>query len=416
MTSTTVAFFSLSRITQKTLISPNPKSKPRCTNSNLKPSRHISKYKTHTPTHFIVIKSLSTKFRCSAADNSEGPTWSKWIPGRFVAVDKVLRLIDGATLSPIGQYISFPPTSLHSVDRRIKLVSLSLSLVLSWSLLNLRIWFWCKGVMRRLKGKLNGFNILSHGKAFKQIERKIGVWLLALVFSASKITHHYALWPGSTLGSSVSMDSPQRDVDGYVEYALVAASMKTMWLEASVPSHFNREKEIELLHPLFCYFFFQDQWGEFHCFQDFLFILSRLTADGAPPLVQSRTLPPAKMGLPNVRTSLNGYSYLIMKLGPLQLTRKGLSLASTSACLTFTIAFGAIYVLIDTLESNSLVVGYLHLDKSHLGASLCLATTTPEQLASALQWSLRPLSLVGAPLAEIILTLLLSLRVYQHCV
>lgn len=41
------------------------------------------------------------------------------------------------------------------------------------------------------------------------------------------------------------------------------------------------------------------------------------------------------MGLPSFPSSFLGYSYLIMKLGPLQLTRKGLSVASTAACLTF---------------------------------------------------------------------------------
>ncbi|RVW55451.1 Protein ABCI12, chloroplastic [Vitis vinifera] len=89
--------------------------------------------------------------------------------------------------------------------------------------------------------------------------------------------------------------------------------------------------------------------------------------DGAPPLVQLRTPPPAMMGLPNLPDSLGGYSYLVMKLGPLQLTRKGL-------------------------------------------ASLCLTTTTPEQLASALWWFMRPLRFIGVPVAEITLTLLLSLR------
>ncbi|XP_073116855.1 protein ABCI12, chloroplastic isoform X4 [Elaeis guineensis] len=79
----------------------------------------------------------------------------------------------------------------------------------------------------------------------------------------------------------------------------------------------------------------------------------------------------------------DGYSYTIMKLGPLQFTRKGLSVASTSACLTFTI---------------------------FQSASLCLTTTTPEQLASAFRWFMVPLTFIGVPVAEIILTLLLSLR------
>lgn len=43
-------------------------------------------------------------------------------------------------------------------------------------------------------------------------------------------------------------------------------------------------------------------------------------------------------------------------------------------------------------------------------ASLYLSTTTPEQIAFALQWFLRPLDKLGLPVAEVILTLLLSLR------
>lgn len=44
------------------------------------------------------------------------------------------------------------------------------------------------------------------------------------------------------------------------------------------------------------------------------------------------------MGLMNIPASLGGYSYSIMKLGPLHFTRKGLSVASTAACLTFTVS------------------------------------------------------------------------------
>ncbi|VFQ79818.1 unnamed protein product [Cuscuta campestris] len=43
-------------------------------------------------------------------------------------------------------------------------------------------------------------------------------------------------------------------------------------------------------------------------------------------------------------------------------------------------------------------------------ASLYLSTTTPEQISFALQWFLRPLDKLGLPVAEVILTLLLSLR------
>ncbi|KAL3505833.1 hypothetical protein ACH5RR_031215 [Cinchona calisaya] len=126
-----------------------------------------------------------------------------------------------------------------------------------------------------------------------------------------------------------------------------------------------------------------DQLGRVTLLSGILFIMLGLGTDSAPSLVFSRTPPPSILGLPNLPTSLEGYSYVIMKFGPLQLTRKGLSTASTSACLTFTI---------------------------FQSASLCLTSTTPEQLAFALQWFIHPLKHLGLPVAEIILTLLLSLR------
>ncbi|KAI3856792.1 hypothetical protein MKW92_046314 [Papaver armeniacum] len=126
-----------------------------------------------------------------------------------------------------------------------------------------------------------------------------------------------------------------------------------------------------------------DQLGRVGLLSGILFVMLGLGSDGVPPLVQSRTPPPAMMGLSKIPASLGGYSYLVMKLGPLQLTRKGLALASTSACLTFTI---------------------------FQSASLCLSTTTPEELAAALRWFMLPLARVGVPVSEVILTLLLSLR------
>ncbi|KAI4304107.1 hypothetical protein MLD38_039663 [Melastoma candidum] len=126
-----------------------------------------------------------------------------------------------------------------------------------------------------------------------------------------------------------------------------------------------------------------DQLGRVSLLSGLLFIMLGLGSDGVPPLVQSRTPPSTVTGLQNIPSSLEGYSYLITKLGPLRFTRKGLSVASTAACLTFTI---------------------------FQGASLCLTTTPPEQLAFALRWFMLPLKSLGAPVAEIILTLLLSLR------
>ncbi|RDY09431.1 Protein ABCI12, chloroplastic, partial [Mucuna pruriens] len=126
-----------------------------------------------------------------------------------------------------------------------------------------------------------------------------------------------------------------------------------------------------------------DQLGRVYLLSGLLFITLGLGADGVPALVQLRTPPPAMMGLPNVPVSLMGYAYVIMKLGPLTFTRKGLSVASTVACLTFTV---------------------------FQSASLCLTTTTPEQLAFALRWFMLPLKYIGVSVSEIVLTLLLSLR------
>ncbi|KNA10665.1 hypothetical protein SOVF_142110 [Spinacia oleracea] len=127
----------------------------------------------------------------------------------------------------------------------------------------------------------------------------------------------------------------------------------------------------------------KDQLGRVTLLSIILFLVLGLTADGVLPSVSQRTPPPSFSGLSNIPSSFKGYKYMLFKFGPLQMTRKGLSIASTSACLTFTI-----------LQS----------------ASLCLSTTPPEQLASALRWFLLPLARIGVPVAEIVLTLMLSLR------
>lgn len=43
-------------------------------------------------------------------------------------------------------------------------------------------------------------------------------------------------------------------------------------------------------------------------------------------------------------------------------------------------------------------------------ANLCLTTTTPEELVASIRWFLQPLRLLRVNVAEIALTLLLSLR------
>ncbi|KAL5202190.1 hypothetical protein ABZP36_013142 [Zizania latifolia] len=150
----------------------------------------------------------------------------------------------------------------------------------------------------------------------------------------------------------------------YMRFGLVAyLALLSMWV---LPNHV-----------------WKDQLGRVALLSGIIFIMLGFGSDGAPSLVQTRTPPPSVLGLPNIPCSSNGYSYTIMKLGPLQFTRKGLSVASTSACLSFAI---------------------------FQSASLYLTTTTPEQLASALWWFMIPLKHIGVPVPEIILTLLLSLR------
>lgn len=270
--------------TLKTLISPNLK--PFVVQNRSNTNIQLSLNKTFKS---VTKRRRSIHIRCAAAIDNDGGTagnWVNWIPKGSFAADKILRLISGATSSPICQFISSPTTFLHSVDPRIKLI-----------------------------------------------------WLLALVVlpARSHIIMRFGL--------------------------VIYLSLLSVWI---------------LPKPVW-----RDQLGRVALLSGILFIMLGLGSDGVPPLVQSRTPPPAMLGLPNVPASFGGYSYMIMKLGPLQFTRKGLSVASTSACLTFTI-----------FQSSS----------------LCLMTTTPEQLASALRWYMLPLRHLGTPVDEIILTLMLSLR------
>ncbi|XP_059632587.1 protein ABCI12, chloroplastic [Cornus florida] len=251
-----------------------------------------SLFKQFTPNHsnpsptLSLSQTLRPQIRCVADSDGGTGNWDKWLPRNIIAADKVLRLISGATSSPICQYISSPTTFLHSVDPRIKLA-----------------------------------------------------WLLALVIlpARSHIIMRFGL--------------------------VIYMSLLSVWV---LPKHV-----------------WMDQLGRVSLLSGILFIMLGLGTDGVPPLVQQRTPPPSVIGLTNLPASLGGYSYVIMKFGPLQLTRKGLSVASTSACLTFTI---------------------------FQSASLCMTTTTPEQLAHALQWFVLPLKKFGVPVGEVILTLLLSLR------
>nr|GEV87813.1 protein ABCI12, chloroplastic [Tanacetum cinerariifolium] len=99
-----------------------------------------------------------------------------------------------------------------------------------------------------------------------------------------------------------------------------------------------------------------------------LFLMLGLGADTLPMVVQSRTPPPLMMGLPSIPPSYDGYSYLLFKLRPLQLTRKGLSAASTSACLTFTVRIVALRIVsqrikwqqLATMETVEVFFTYIH--------------------------------------------------------
>ncbi|KAK9834986.1 hypothetical protein WJX81_002240 [Elliptochloris bilobata] len=114
-----------------------------------------------------------------------------------------------------------------------------------------------------------------------------------------------------------------------------------------------------------------------------LFVFTAIGADGVPPVLQPRSVPPGIEGLPGVSPAAGGYRYVILHLWLITVTRRSIALAVSAASLTFV-----------ALQS----------------ASLCLTTTPPEELAGALRTLLAPAGLLGSPVADIGLTLLLSLR------
>ncbi|KAG4960187.1 hypothetical protein JHK87_036820 [Glycine soja] len=270
---------------------------------------------------------LGLRVRASNGDSNVQPAnWSQWIPAGSFAADKVFRLIPGATASPIGQFVPSPATFLHSIDPRVKLVSQVKSLYRFCAELSFDIRCSC------------------YGMAFRS------------GCSTGKVTHNYAIW-----------------ISSVPDFAFNLGSTKEM--RGRVQLGFNSPRVFNLS--------FKDQLGRVYLLSELLFITSGLGSDGVPAIVQLRTPPPAMMGLPNLPVSLTGYAYTIMKLGPLTFTRKGLSVASTVACLTFTV---------------------------FQSASPCLTATSPEQLAFALRWFMLPLKYIGVSVSEIVLTLLLSLR------
>lgn len=136
-----------------------------------------------------------------------------------------------------------------------------------------------------------------------------------------------------------------------------------------------------------------------------VFTTTLLFADGVPPVLQSHTAPNALMDLPSVGAE-GGYRYVLAQLGPLTITKKSLNLAVTS---------GKSPAQGDERGGPSFIVHHPSPAASFLftalqSASLCLVTTPAESMAQGIAWFLRPLALLRLPLAEIHMTLLLSLR------
>lgn len=82
----------------------------------------------------------------------------------------------------------------------------------------------------------------------------------------------------------------------------------------------------------------QDQLGRMAILSGLLFVMLALGTDGVPPVMQARRPLAMAEGLPRLPAALSGYKYVLLKLGPFQLTRKGVSLAAAASCLSFTVS------------------------------------------------------------------------------
>ncbi|CAI5997658.1 unnamed protein product [Closterium sp. NIES-64] len=137
-------------------------------------------------------------------------------------------------------------------------------------------------------------------------------------------------------------------------------------------------------------------------FTAFIFLGLAFSTDGVPAFVQPRPLPlalePLALASSSVAASASPalgpvasmapllpstYRYVLLHVGPLLLTRRAAKLAAMAASLSFIV---------------------LH------AAAVSLITTSPEAMAGALRWGMRPLKAVGVGVEAAILTLLLSLR------
>lgn len=121
-----------------------------------------------------------------------------------------------------------------------------------------------------------------------------------------------------------------------------------------------------------------------------IFTFTASGSDAAPPILSDRA-PLSVTGdsiLSNSPGSMtevyrSSYRYVILWLGPFTVTKRSLSLAVTLAGLTFV-----------ALQS----------------ASLALITTPPERMAGAIGKAIAPLGMIGVPVHELLLTVLLALR------
>ena len=178
---------------------------------------------------------------------------------------------------------------------------------------------------------------------------------------------------------------------------------------------------------------------------------SHSCADGVPPVQQERGLPPALEGLPDKVPCNGSYRYVLFHLWFITITRKSVSVAIAASCLTFVaLQVGHetpcssrhrhAHMMLSPRASVSLQSASASPDHTcgpaaampctasaaqawHprspgrpvipcavQSASLCLTTTPAEELALGLKFWLAPLRVMGAPVDEICMTLLLSLR------
>eukprot|EP00850_Spirogloea_muscicola_P000927 SM000003S11172 [mRNA] locus=s3:1368310:1370902:- [translate_table: standard] len=270
-----------------------------------------------------------------------------YLPRRESLGERVLGALINTTAAPLGSYVAEPQTALHRLDPRVKQV-------------------------RSPSGSAVGPRKIGRDAHVKGGRREKKVWLLALVVLPAR----------AGLGVRAGLVA--------LLAGLTAAALpRDLWQVISPPAALPSDVVLSL--STVC----DDQLSRMAILCCYLFALVALGSDGVAPLVQARCPPPAADGLPALPPALGGgggYKYVLLAAGPLHVTRRGVALAGSSACLTFTVR--PLPPAQPALQS----------------AALCLTTTPPEQLVASLAWFAAPLRAAGAPVGEAVLTLLLSLR------